>query len=182
MTNTVEVDFIQRNIIRVNEKIRAREVRLIGTDGAQLGIRSFNDALDIAKRQKLDLVEVAANAKPPVCKIMDFGKYKYDLAKKAKENRKSQKNVSIKELKFRLKIDTHDFETKVASGVKFLQQGHRLKVIIMFRGREVVYRDRGKELQARIVESFKEVGNMDRVGNLEGHNMILLVSPKNVPV
>jgi translation initiation factor IF-3 len=110
---------------------------------------------------------------------MDFGKYKYELAKKAKENKKSQKNFSVKEIKFRIKIDTHDFNTKINRGIKFLQDGHRLKIIIMFRGREVVYKDSGYELQDRIIEALSEYGTVEKKGRLEGYNIQFQVVPKN---
>jgi len=165
--------------VKINGQIMVKEVRLIDEKGTQLGIKSTAEALALAKRVSLDLVEIPSKTIPPVCKIMDYGKYKYEFAKKEKENRKKQKNLAVKELKFRIKIDIGDFTTKVEMGKKFLQAGHRLKILIMFRGREVVYKDKGYVLQDKIIEALSEFGNVERKGRLEGHNINLLVAPKN---
>lgn len=168
--------------MRVNEQIRVPEVRLVDHEGKQLGIKSTLEALALARRHQLDLVEVAAQAQPPVCKIMDYGKFKFQLAKKAKDNRKGQKNVVLKELKFGLKINEHDFDTKINHAIGFLEDGHRCKIIIMFRGREIQYKDRGFAMQKRLIEKLTPFGVIEKPGDVEGNNIILVVGPKPKPI
>jgi len=154
-------------------------VRLIDTDGEQLGIFSTQDALKKAYEKDLDLVEVAPQAKPPVCRIMDYGKFKYEQAKKDREARKNQRTINIKELKMRVNIDEHDFQVKVKSAKKFLKEGDKIKVTIMFRGREIVHSELGKRLLDRLAEEVNEEGLVERKPNVEGKNMIMILAPKD---
>lgn len=166
--------------VRVNEAIHARQVRVIDEEGNQLGIMAPADALRDAYERGLDLVEVAPNAVPTVCRIMDYGKYKYQQSKRAKESKKHQHVVSVKEVKYRPKIDTHDFDYKTNHVREFLQEGNKVKVTIMFRGRELAHPEFGHELLARVVEATKdlsqEVIDPKRL-RLEGRNMTLVLSP-----
>jgi len=164
--------------LRVNEAIRAREVRLIGEEGEQLGIVQFRDALRLAQERGSDLVEVAAQAKPPVCRIMDYGKYKYEMQKRDREARKRQKVVDIKEVKMRPTIDVHDFEVKAKGALKFLEDGDKVKATIMFRGREVMHADRGREVLERLSQFIGDIAVVERPARLEGRNMIMILAPK----
>jgi len=167
---------------RINERIRAARCRLIGVDGSQLGIFTLDDAMRIADDQGLDLVEIAAAADPPVCRIMDYGKYKYEQTQKAKLARKHQTKVEIKEIKFRPKIDTHDYETKKRHVVRFLEAGAKVKVTIMFRGREMVHAERGLAILERLAEDVSELATIENQPKLEGRNMHMLIQPiKKVP-
>lgn len=152
-------------------------VRLIGVDGSQLGIFATDDARRIADDQGLDLVEVAPNADPPVCRIMDYGKFKYEQDIKAKKARKSQTRVEIKEIKFRPKIDTHDYETKKKHVVRFLTAGAKVKVTIMFRGREMVHAERGLAILERLAEDLEGMAIIENQPKLEGRNMFMLIAP-----
>jgi translation initiation factor IF-3 len=163
----------------INEEIREKEVRVIGNDGAQLGIMSSKAALETAAAKNLDLVLIAPKAVPPTCKIMDYGKYRFEMAKREKENRKNQKIVSIKEVRLSPSIDTHDFETKLKSAVKFLQGGDKVKVTVRFRGREVHHSALGEELLERFAQGVAEVGSVDKKPKLEGRNMAMFIVPKN---
>ena len=162
----------------INEDIRDKEVRVIGPNGDQLGIMSASEALDIASKQNLDLVKISPQANPPVCKIMDYGKYRFEMAKREKENRKNQRVVNIKEVKLSPSIDTHDFETKLKAAVKFLGGGDKVKVTVRFRGREVQHSKLGEELLARFAEGASEVGNVEKAPKLEGKNMAMVIAPK----
>jgi translation initiation factor IF-3 len=167
---------------RINERIRAPRCRLIGIDGSQLGIFSIEDALRIAEDQAFDLVEIAPGADPPVCRIMDYGKYKYEQTQKAKLARKHQTKVEIKEIKFRPKIDTHDYETKKRHVVRFLEAGAKVKVTIMFRGREMVHAERGLAILERLAEDVRDLATIENQPKLEGRNMHMLIQPiKKVP-
>ena len=167
---------------RINERIRATKCRLIGIDGSQLGIFSMEDAMRIAEDQAFDLVEIAPGADPPVCRIMDYGKYKYEQTQKAKLARKHQTKVEIKEIKFRPKIDTHDYETKKRHVVRFLEAGAKVKVTIMFRGREMVHAERGLAILERLAEDVRELATIENQPKLEGRNMHMLIQPiKKVP-
>jgi len=163
--------------LRINEEIRAREVRLVGEDGEQLGIMSFRDAYRIALEKDLDLVEIAPTAKPPVCKLMDYGKYKYEQAKREKEARKKSKTIDLKEVKLRPNIEDHDFETKARNAQRFLRDGDKVKVTIMFRGREITHPDQGKALCDRLAEYLKNDAVIEREAKLEGRNMVMILSP-----
>jgi len=154
----------------------------VGSDGAQVGIVSTQEALRMAEEQDLDLVEVAPQAKPPVCRIMDYGKYKYEQALKQKEARKKQTRVDVKEIKFRPKIDIHDYETKKGHVVRFLNAGARVKVTIMFRGREMAHTELGRKILDRLVADLDETAIVDQMPKLDGRNMIMVISPaKRLP-
>ncbi|MDR1194566.1 MAG: translation initiation factor IF-3 [Peptococcaceae bacterium] len=174
----MEVKRISKEGFRVNEEIRTREIRLVSEAGEQLGIMPPRDALRIAVEKGLDLVEVAPAAKPPVCKIMDVGRYKYEQSKREREARKKQHVISIKEVKLRPNIEDNDFNTKARNAARFLQDGDKVKVTIMFRGREMSHPELGKELLERVVEVVRELGNVERGAKLEGRNMSIIISPK----
>jgi translation initiation factor IF-3 len=166
--------------LRINEEIRVREVRLIGDDGEQLGIVSNKEALQIAMDKSMDLVEIAPTAKPPVCKVMDYGKFKYEQAKRDKEARKKQKVVEIKEVKLRPNIEKHDFETKKNNAQRFLREGDKVKVTIMFRGREITHAENGRVLCLRMAKELVEesaVATVEREPKVEGRNMIMILAP-----
>ena len=166
------------DIVRINEKIRAEAVRLIGPDGEQVGIVSVPEALNYADRLNLDLVEVAPMASPPVCKVMDYGKYRYEQEQKAKEARKRQTTISIKEIKLRPKIDDHDFDTKKGHVERFLKKGDKVKLTIMFRGRELVHPHLGEKLLRRMAEDLAAIGEVESEPSLDGRNMIMMLAPK----
>jgi translation initiation factor IF-3 len=162
---------------RINERIRAREVRLVGADGEQIGVKPLPEALHIAREHDLDLVEVAPNANPPVCKIMDFGKFKYEQDVRRKESRRKTSNVVIKEMKFRPKIDEHDYTTKTKHVERFLNEGSKVKITIMFRGREMAHPELGKRILDRIAEQVKDVGNVEAAPRVDGRNMLMVLAP-----
>jgi translation initiation factor IF-3 len=162
----------------VNEQIRAREVRLIGSNGEQLGIKPIREALQIAADANLDLVNVAPAAKPPVCRIMDYGKYRYEMQKKEKEARKNQKIVDIKEIRFSATIDEHDFQTKLRNVIKFLNDGDKVKLSVRFRGREITHADIGQRVLERVAQETSELCVVERKPKLEGRSMIMILSPK----
>ena len=164
--------------LQINEAIRDKEVRLIGDDGEQLGIMSAAEAQEIADSRNLDLVKVAPNAKPPVCKIVDYGKYRFEMAKREKEAKKNQHVIEIKEIRLSLKIDTHDFETKVAHAKKFLESGNKVKVSIRFRGRELGHPEIGKEAMERFADAVSEVAIVERPAKMEGRHMLMFLAPK----
>jgi translation initiation factor IF-3 len=158
-------------------------VRLVGPDGAQIGIVSTEDALRQARELDLDLVEVAPAASPPVCRIMDYGKYKYERDIRQKEARKKQSRIEVKEIKFRPKIDPHDYETKKGHVVRFLKAGSRVKITIMFRGREMAHTELGRKILDRLVDDLKELANVDSAPKQDGRNMIMVIAPvKKQPV
>jgi len=163
--------------VRRNEMIRAREVRVIGPEGEQLGIMSRNDAIAAAKEHGYDLVEVAATANPPVCKIMDFGKFKYEAQKKKQEAKKRQAVVQIKEIKVRPKTDDHDYETKLRHVRRFLDDGDRVKVTVFFRGREIVHKDKGTDILDRFIADVKDIGKVDQEAHAEGRTLQILLVP-----
>lgn len=164
--------------MRINEEIRAREVRVIGSDGEQLGIMSGREAQQLAYEKHLDLVEIAPTAKPPVCRIMDYGKYRYEQQKREKESRKKQKTFDIKEVKLRPGIEEHDFNVKFKNAVRFLEDGDKVKVTIMFRGRELSHPELGEALLNKMAAQLKEMAVVERQPKLEGKNMIMIVAPK----
>ncbi|MET0870839.1 MAG: translation initiation factor IF-3 [Paeniglutamicibacter terrestris] len=161
----------------MNDRIRVPEVRLVGPAGEQVGIVRIEDALRLAVESDLDLVEVAPTAKPPVCKLMDFGKYKYEAAVKARETRKNQTNTILKEIRFRLKIDTHDYETKVGHALRFLGAGDKVKAMIQFRGREQQRPEMGIRLLNKFAEAVAEVGLIESSPRIDGRNMVMVVGP-----
>ncbi len=162
---------------RVNEEITSRTCRLIGVDGSQLGLFGVKDALRIAREQGMDLVEIAPNAEPPVCKVLDYSKYKYEQARKAKAARKNQAKVEIKEMKFRPKIDVGDYETKKGHVMRFLKKGARVKITIMFRGREMAHPEQGRIVLDRLAEDLKPYATVEQKPIMEGRNMHMLVAP-----
>ncbi len=163
---------------QLNEDIRDKEIRLIGSDGAQLGIMSAEQANALAEDQGLDLVKISPNAVPPVCKIMDYSKFCFDQKKREKEARKNQRVVEIKEIRMSPSIDTNDFNTKVKSALKFLGDGNRVKVSVRFRGREMAHTNLGEKLLIDFAEACKEVASMEKNPKLEGRFMSMFLSPK----
>lgn len=164
--------------MRVNEEIRVREIRLVSETGEQLGIMHPKDAMKIAVSKGLDIVEVAPNAKPPVCKIMDHGKFKYEQSKREREARKKQRIINVKEVKLRPNIEDHDFEVKTRNAIRFLEDGDKVKVTIMFRGREVSHPELGRDLLTRVAEVVKDLAVVEKNPKLEGRNMTMFLSPK----
>lgn len=165
--------------LRINDEIIAKEIKLIDDEGAQLGVMSLSEALSIAEEKGLDLVEVAPNATPIVCKIMNYGKYKYEQARKEKEARKKQKTVEVKEIRLSPTIDTHDFEFKSKNARKFLEDGDKVKATIKFKGRELNNTSFGANVLNKFAESLEDIGAADKEPKLEGRNMMLIISPKN---
>ena len=168
---------IDKNI-RVNHRIRAKEIRVIDDNNEQLGILTPQAALKIAEERGLDLVEVAPTATPPVCRIMDYGKYLYQLNKKLHEAKKHQKNITVKEVKFRPNTDEHDYEFKKNNIIRFLKQGDKVKASVFFRGREIVHQSIGRALLDRLIEELAEVGAVEARAKMEGPNLIAIFSPK----
>ncbi len=162
---------------RVNERIRAREVRLIDAEGQQLGVKALPEALAVARQLDLDLVEVAPDANPPVCRIMDYNRFKYETAQRAKESRKKATNTSIKEMKYRPKIGTGDFTTKTRQVGRFLEEGHKVKVTIMFRGREVSHPELGMKILEDLAEQVSAVSKVEAAPKLDGRNMVMVLAP-----
>jgi len=167
---------------RYNERIRAREVRVIGPDGAQLGIKTVPDALALAREIDLDLVEVAPLATPPVCRIMDYGKFRYEESQRAREARKKTAHVSVKEVKFRPKIGKGDFDTKVRHVQGFLAEGHKVKVSLQFRGREMAHPELGSKILDDVIEQILSVGKVETQARLEGRSMTMVLVPDKKPV
>ena len=161
----------------INEEIRDKEVRVIDTDGTMLGVMSIDEAMSLAGEKKLDLVNISPNAKPPVCKILDYGKYRYELQKKEKEAKKNQKVVEVKETRLSLNIDTNDFNTKLNQTAKFLAAGHKVKVSIRFRGREMAHSALGADVLKRFAEALPQAST-DKPPVLEGRTMSILLIPK----
>ncbi len=162
----------------MNEQIRAREVRVVDSDGEQLGIMNLRDALKVAGEKNLDLVAVSLNAKPPVCRIMDFGKYKFEQSKREKEARKNQKIITVKEVKVRPNIEDHDFDVKLKNAIRFLSNGDKVKASVMFRGREITHPELGQKLLLRLAKEVEELAVVERVPKVEGRNMIMILTPK----
>ncbi len=169
---------ISNKELQINEEIREKEVRVIGADGSQLGVMTSKDALKKAVEADLDLVLIAPNATPPVCKIMDYGKYCFEQAKREKEAKKNQKVVDIKEIRLGLSIDTHDFETKGNHAKKFLQSGDKVKVSIRFRGRELGHPEIGTEIMSRFADYCSEIAVVEKPAKMEGRNMLMFLAPK----
>ena len=164
---------------QINEEIRDKELRVIGANGDQLGIMSSADALALAEEKELDLVKIAPNAVPPVCKIMDYGKFRFEQLKKEKEAKKNQRVVEVKEIRMSPSIDTNDLNTKVKNAMKFLKDGNRVKVTVRFRGREMAHTSLGEVLLKQFGESCAEVATVEKGAKLEGRNMSMFLSPKN---
>ena len=163
---------------QINEEIRDKEVRLIGVDGEMLGIMSSEEALRIATEQEYDLVKIAPGSNPPVCRIMDYGKYRFEQTKKEKEAKKNQRVIEIKEIRMSPSIDTNDFNTKLKNGQKFLAEGNRLKVSVRFRGREMAHTDIGGIILRDFAAKCADIANLDKAPKLEGRNMSMFLSPK----
>jgi translation initiation factor IF-3 len=163
---------------RVNGQIRAREVRVIGADGAQLGVMAIQDALRMAQQKELDLVEVAPSANPPVCRVMDYGKYRYTQKKKAQESRKKSAAVVLKEVKVGSQTDVHDVEFKVGHIRSFIGEGHRVKVTVFFRGRSITHPELGRAMLTRIAEKVADVAVVEQTARLEGRNMSMMLVAK----
>jgi translation initiation factor IF-3 len=164
---------------QINEEIRDKEVRVVDSDGAQLGVMSLQAALDLANEKKLDLVNIAPKAQPPVCKILDYGKYRYETQKREKEARKKQKTIQIKEIRLSTFIEEHDLSVKAHNAVKFLKEGDKVKVSLRFRGREKDYSSKGIDVMKRFVEYTKDVGIIERKPEFEGRSLIMVMTPKN---
>jgi translation initiation factor IF-3 len=162
----------------VNDEIRVKEVRLIGADGEQLGIKPIREAMQIATDANLDLVNVAPTAKPPVCRIMDYGKFRYETQKKEKEARKNQKIVELKEVRFSATIDEHDFQTKLRNVLKFLNEGDKVKCSVRFRGREITHASIGQKVLERVAVEAESISISERRPKLEGRSMIMILAPK----
>ena len=175
-----EVFPIANAVHQINEEILDREVRLIGAEGEQLGIMSAAAALKIAVERELDLVKIAPGSTPPVCKIMDYGKFRFEQAKKEKEAKKNQRVIEIKEIRMSPGIDTNDFNTKLKNGQKFLADGDRVKVSVRFRGREMAHTEIGAQLLKDFAAKCADIANMDKAPKLEGRNMSMFLSPKPV--
>ena len=163
---------------QINEEIRDKEIRVVTDDGEVLGIMSADEALKIAEERELDLVKIAPQAKPPVCKIMDYGKYRFDMAKREKEAKKNQRIVETKEIRLSLNIDTHDFETKVNHARKFLENGNKVKVSIRFRGREMAHPENGLVTMSKFSEACQEFSSVEKAAKLEGRSMMMFLAPK----
>ncbi len=164
--------------MQINEQIRDNELRIIGPDGAQLGVMSAAQALDLAEEHGLDLVKIAPTATPPVCRIMDYGKYRFEQAKKEKEARKNQKQVETKEIRLSLNIDVADFNTKAKHAHRFLQDGHKVKVSIRFRGREMGHPEIGLDTMTRFAEACAEHASVEKPAKMEGRHMLMFLAPK----
>ncbi len=162
----------------INEQIRDKEVRVVSESGEQLGIMSSKDAMKLAREAELDLVKIAPNAKPPVCKIIDYGKYRYEMARKEKEARKKQKVVEVKEIRLSPNIDTNDINTKMNNARKFLEKGDKVKVTLRFRGREMSHMSESRYILDDFAEGLKEVAVVDKPAKLEGKSLSLILSPK----
>ena len=167
------------NELMINEQIRDKEIRLIDENGEQLGIVSSREAQKIADERKLDLVKIAPTAKPPVCRIMDYGKYKFDQAKKEKEARKKQKTVDVKELRLSPSIDTHDVQVKVKKANEFLKDGDKVKISIRFRGREIGHSKVGMQIMEDFAKATEEFGTVDKQPKMEGKSLVMFLAPKN---
>jgi translation initiation factor IF-3 len=167
----------ERDLTRINERIRASEVRLIGDDGEQVGVLARDDAIAYARERDLDLVEVASEAKPPVCRVLDYSKYKYEQEQKVKAARKHQQNIVVREIKFRPKIAQHDYDTKKHHVERFLKHRDKVKVTIMFRGREVTHPERGEAILNRLAEELAELAVVEQRPTQDGRNMVMMLAP-----
>ncbi|WP_442475982.1 translation initiation factor IF-3 [Roseivivax jejudonensis] len=162
---------------RVNDRIRVAEIRLIGAEGENIGVVPPSRGIELAEAAGLDLVEISPNASPPVCKIMDFGKFKYEQQKREAEARKKQKTIDVKEVKFRPNTDSHDYDVKMKNVVKFLEKGDKVKVTLRFRGREMAHQNLGRNLLERVAEDVKEIGKVENMPKMEGRQMVMMIGP-----
>ena len=162
---------------RINDRIRAPEIRLIGAEGENVGVVTPERGMELADEAGLDLVEISPNASPPVCKIMDFGKYKYETQKRESEARKKQKIIEVKEVKFRPNTDTHDYDVKMRNVTRFLEAGDKVKVTLRFRGREMAHQNLGRELLERVADDIQELGKIENMPKMEGRQMVMMIGP-----
>lgn len=162
----------------INEEIRDREVRVVDQNGEQLGVMSSRDALALAEERQLDLVKIAPQARPPVCKLMDYGKYRFEQSKKEREFRKNQKVITVKEVRLSATIEDHDIDVKFKNAVKFLKDGNKVKVTIRFRGRQITHSEIGRQVMNEFAERIKEYGTVDKAPRIEGRNMSMFISPR----
>ena len=174
----MEVLPISKQELQINEQIRDKELRVIDSDGTQLGIMPLRRAMELAEQKNLDLVKIAPQANPPVCKIVDYGKFRFEQAKREKEARKNQRVVEIKEVRLSLNIDTHDFETKKNHALRFISEGNKVKASIRFRGREMGHPELGLEIMRRFADAMSEVANVEKPAKLEGRTMLMFLAPK----
>ena len=167
------------NDLMINEEIRDREVRVVDQNGAQLGIMPIRQALEKAEEMQLDLVKIAPQAHPPVCKIMDYGKYRFEQSKKEREFRKNQKVITVKEVRLSATIEDHDIDVKLKNAIKFLKEGNKVKATIRFRGRQITHSEIGRQVMTEFAERIKEYGTVDKAPQIEGRNMSMMISPKD---
>jgi translation initiation factor IF-3 len=177
-TPVIEKRRTQRDLPQINERIRFPEIRVIDSDGSQVGIITPSEALRMAEEQELDLVLISETAKPPVCKIMDYGKYKFEQEKKAREARKKQHTADVKEVKMRYKIDEHDYNVRVNQAQRFLKSGDKVKATVIFRGREIQHSNLAEDLLKRLATDLQEFGDVQQFPKREGRNMMMLMAPK----
>ena len=163
----------------INEEIRDREVRVVDQNGEQLGVMSSREALALADERQLDLVKIAPQARPPVCKLMDYGKYRFEQSKKEREFRKNQKVITVKEVRLSATIEDHDVDVKFKNAVKFLKDGNKVKVTIRFRGRQITHSEIGRKVMVEFADRIKEYGTVDKAPQIEGRNMSMFISPRN---
>lgn len=174
----MEVLPISKQELQINEQIRDKELRVIDSDGTQLGIMPLRRAMELAEQKNLDLVKIAPQANPPVCKIIDYGKFRFEQAKREKEARRNQRVVEIKEVRLSLNIDTHDFETKKNHALRFISDGNKVKASIRFRGREMGHPELGLEIMRKFSDAMSEVAVVEKPAKLEGRNMLMFLAPK----
>ncbi len=174
----LEVEHIAKEL-PINENIRSKELRVIGDNGEQIGVKSLQDALTLASSFELDLVLVSPNAQPPVARIMDYGKYRYELQKKEKEQRKNQKIVTVKEVRLSPSIEEHDYNTKLKQAIKFLEKGDKVKASIRFKGRAITHKDLGRDVLDDFIEDTSEISKVESAPKMEGRSMFMILAPKN---
>lgn len=167
------------NDLMINEEIRDREVRVVDQNGEQLGVMPIRQALEMAEEAQLDLVKIAPQARPPVCKIMDYGKYRFEQSKKEREFRKNQKVITVKEVRLSATIEDHDIDVKLKNAIKFLKDGNKVKATIRFRGRQITHSEIGRQVMTEFAERIKEYGTVDKAPMIEGRNMSMFISPKD---
>ena len=167
------------NDLMINEEIRDREVRVVDQNGEQLGVMPIRQALEMAEEMQLDLVKIAPQARPPVCKIMDYGKYRFEQSKKEREFRKNQKVITVKEVRLSATIEDHDIDVKLKNAIKFLKEGNKVKATIRFRGRQITHSEIGRQVMTEFAEKIKEYGTVDKAPQIEGRNMSMMISPKD---
>ena len=167
------------NDLMINEEIRDREVRVVDQNGEQLGVMPIKQALEMAEEMQLDLVKIAPQARPPVCKIMDYGKYRFEQSKKEREFRKNQKVITVKEVRLSATIEDHDIDVKLKNAIKFLKEGNKVKATIRFRGRQITHSEIGRQVMTEFAERIKEYGTVDKAPMIEGRNMSMFITPKD---